>query len=62
MFQFVDRIENDLTPTKLNTYWLGFEMVAYAIYDKNTVHIFNHPKFENSYVKKKNGVFYLFTQ
>lgn len=51
MFEYLDRIAHDLTPTKLKDYWPGFEMVAYALYDKNNVYLFNHPKFENSCVK-----------
>ncbi|WP_449621087.1 hypothetical protein [Robertmurraya sp. Marseille-Q9965] len=51
MYEYLNRIAHDLTPTKLNAYWPDFEMVAYAIYDRDHVHLFNHPKFANSYVE-----------
>jgi hypothetical protein len=32
----------------MENYWPGFELVAYAIYDKSKVYLFNHPKFSNN--------------
>ncbi|MFJ7928855.1 hypothetical protein [Peribacillus sp. NPDC096448] len=44
----LDRIAEDLVKAKLENYWPGFELVAYALYDKSNVYLFNHPKFSNN--------------
>ncbi|MFJ7467416.1 hypothetical protein ACIQWI_02595 [Peribacillus frigoritolerans] len=41
------RMAEDLVKAKLENYWRGFEPVAYALYDKSNVYLFNHPKFSN---------------
>jgi hypothetical protein len=43
----LNRIASDLADISLETYWPGFKKVAYALYDKSFVHLFNHPKFES---------------
>lgn len=42
---YTDRISNELIKSKLGQYWPGFEMVAYALFDRSHVYLFNHPKF-----------------
>ena len=42
------RMAEDLVKAKLDNYWPGFELVAYALYDKSNVYLFNHPKFSNN--------------
>ncbi|MED3907660.1 hypothetical protein P4597_00445 [Peribacillus simplex] len=37
-----------MVKAKLENYWPGFELVAYALYDKKNVYLFNHPKFSNN--------------
>ncbi|MDM5285993.1 hypothetical protein [Peribacillus frigoritolerans] len=44
----LDRMAEDLVKAKLENYWPDFELVAYAIYDKSNVYLFNHPKFSNN--------------
>lgn len=44
----LDRMAEDLVKAKLENYWPGFELVAYAIYDRSKVYLFNHPKFSNN--------------
>lgn len=46
--QYLNRIAEDLVLEKLENYWSGFELVAYALYDKRNVYLFNHPKFSNN--------------
>lgn len=36
MNHFLSRIAKDLTNTNLERYWPNFELVAYALYDKNS--------------------------
>ncbi|AOH56300.1 hypothetical protein ABE28_018195 [Peribacillus muralis] len=48
MPQYLNRIAEDLVQAKLENYWWGFELVAYALYDKRNVYLFNHPKFSNN--------------
>ncbi|PJN89357.1 hypothetical protein [Bacillus sp. mrc49] len=48
MPQYLNRIAEDLVLEKLENYWSGFELVAYALYDKRNVYLFNHPKFSNN--------------
>ncbi|TSB47736.1 hypothetical protein [Alkalicoccobacillus porphyridii] len=43
MEQYIDRVLQDLSEKNLQSYWQDFKMVAYAIYDKQTVYLFNHP-------------------
>ncbi|MFE3973482.1 MULTISPECIES: hypothetical protein [unclassified Peribacillus] len=47
MTHYLNRIAEDLFKAKLENYWPGFELVAYALYDKKNVYLFNHPKFSN---------------
>lgn len=44
----LNRIAKDLVKSKLKNYWPGFELVAYALYDKSNVYLFNHPKLSNN--------------
>ncbi|MEF2093445.1 hypothetical protein V3595_02060 [Bacillus sp. CFBP9009] len=44
----LNRIVEDLVKARLENYWPGFELVAYALYDKKNVYVFNHPKFSNN--------------
>jgi len=44
MEEYFDEIIQDLANENLNNYWVGFESVAYALYDKRFVYLFNHPK------------------
>ena len=44
MEEYFDDIIQDLANENLNNYWVGFESVAYALYDKRFVYLFNHPK------------------
>lgn len=48
MTNFLNRITEDLVEANLEDYWPGFEMVAYALYDKCKVHLYNHPKFNGN--------------
>lgn len=48
MTHYLNRIAEDLFKAKLENYWPGFELVAYALYDKKNVYLFNHPKFSNN--------------
>ncbi|MFN7252399.1 MAG: hypothetical protein ACK4M9_16710 [Anaerobacillus sp.] len=41
---YLDRIVQDLGNLNLSIYWSGFQSVAYALYDKNDVYLFNHPR------------------
>ncbi|MGG1323550.1 hypothetical protein ABE225_22230 [Priestia megaterium] len=45
MNHFLSRIAKDLTNTNLERYWPNFELVAYALYDKNRVFLFNHLRY-----------------
>ncbi|MES9755137.1 STAS domain-containing protein [Priestia megaterium] len=45
MNHFLNRIAKDLTNKNLERYWPNFELVAYALYDKNSVFLFNHPRY-----------------
>jgi hypothetical protein len=42
------KIAQDLTETNIQKYWSGFQLVAYAIYDKNKVYLFNHPNYQTN--------------
>ncbi|MDP1418243.1 hypothetical protein Q8G35_07450 [Peribacillus simplex] len=44
----LNRMAEDLLKVKLENYWPGFELVAYALYDKRNVYLFNHPKYSNN--------------
>ncbi|MFE4810085.1 hypothetical protein ACFQ9Y_02790 [Peribacillus simplex] len=48
MPHYLNRIAEDLVKVKLENYWSGFELAAYALYDKRNVYLFNHPKFSNN--------------
>lgn len=45
MENYISRLSQDLIKTNLEHYWPGFEMVAYALYDRSHVYLINHPKF-----------------
>ena len=45
MNHFLNQIAKDLTNMNLERYWPNFELVAYALYDKNSVFLFNHPRY-----------------
>ncbi|MGG0589817.1 hypothetical protein ABEY80_08270 [Priestia megaterium] len=45
MNHFLNHIAKDLTNTNVERYWPNFELVAYALYDKNSVFLFNHPRY-----------------
>src|SRR5699024_1069312 len=44
MKNFFEDIEQDLVGSHLDSYWTGFVPVAYALFDKEFVNLFNHPK------------------
>ncbi|MDY7221183.1 hypothetical protein [Halalkalibacterium halodurans] len=48
MTKHVDEIVKDLVNGDLHKYWPGFESVAYALYDKQNVYLFNHPRMTNN--------------
>lgn len=45
MENYMNRLSQDLIKSNLSHFWPGFEMVAYALYDRSHVYLFNHPKF-----------------
>ena len=45
MEHYLDTITQDLTKINMQQFWQGFELVAYALYNKDHVYLFNHPKF-----------------
>lgn len=45
-----DTVVQDLINEKLQTYWPDFESVAFALFDKKKVYLFNHPR-----MKKKSN-------
>ncbi|MBX4159872.1 hypothetical protein [Priestia megaterium] len=51
MNHFLNEISKDLTATNVERYWPNFELVAYALYDKNSVFLFNHPRYDNDPLK-----------
>ncbi len=51
MNHFLNEISKDLTTTNVERYWPNFELVAYALYDKNSVFLFNHPRYDNDPLK-----------
>ncbi|MEY9868930.1 hypothetical protein ABIE66_004309 [Peribacillus sp. B2I2] len=48
MTHYLNRIAEDLVKEKVENYWPGFELVAYALYDRRNVYLFNHPKFSSN--------------
>ncbi|MGE7675472.1 hypothetical protein ACQKMV_18110 [Lysinibacillus sp. NPDC094403] len=48
MNKYLNQISQDLVNANLNNYWSGFESVAYALYDKNYVYLFNHPRMKKN--------------
>jgi hypothetical protein len=46
MYNYLDRLTQDLTETNMQQFWQGFELVAYALYNKDHVYLFNHPTFQ----------------
>ncbi|MBX9967863.1 hypothetical protein ACFW1J_08850 [Priestia aryabhattai] len=47
MNHFLNQIAKDLTNTNVERYWPNFELVAYALYDENSVFLFNHPRYNH---------------
>jgi hypothetical protein len=47
MIHYLEKIAKDLVKENLQRYWTDFELVAYAIFDKNSVYLFNHPKHQD---------------
>ena len=47
MNHFLNQIAKDLTNTNVERYWPNFELVAYALYDENSIFLFNHPRYNN---------------
>lgn len=47
MIHYLEMIAKDLVKENLQKYWTDFELVAYAIFDKNSVYLFNHPKHQD---------------
>ncbi|RHW43352.1 hypothetical protein D1B31_01400 [Neobacillus notoginsengisoli] len=50
MDHYLEQIAIDLVQRNLERYWPNFERVAYAIFNKKTVHLFNHPKYKNDHL------------
>ncbi|MET3322318.1 UNVERIFIED_ORG: hypothetical protein ABIC97_005454 [Peribacillus simplex] len=48
MNKYLNRISEDLVNANLDNYWSGFESVAYALYDKSYVYLFNHPRMKKN--------------
>jgi len=48
MNKYLNRISKDLVNVNFDNYWPGFESVAYALYDKSYVYLFNHPRMEKN--------------
>lgn len=48
MGNYSNRISQDLIKSNLGHYWPGFETVAYALYNRSHVYLFNHPKFNSA--------------
>ena len=48
MNHFLNGISKDLTATNVERYWPNFELVAYALYNKDSVFLFNHPRYDNN--------------
>ncbi|MCO0601288.1 hypothetical protein NGI46_28755 [Peribacillus butanolivorans] len=48
MNKYLKRISQDLVNANLDNYWSGFESVAYALYDKSYVYLFNHPRMKKN--------------
>lgn len=47
-----EQVLRELTPSRLLSYWEGFESTAFAIYDDQDVYLFNHPKCkQEQYIK-----------
>lgn len=49
MMDYLEDIAKDIVKENLVRYWTNFELVAYAIFDKNSVFLFNHPKYQDIY-------------
>jgi uncharacterized C2H2 Zn-finger protein len=47
MKKYLDRISQDMEEANWEGYWVGFELVAYALYNSSHVYLFNHPKFND---------------
>lgn len=46
MVVYMNRLSRDLIKSNLSHFWPGFGIVAYALYDRSHVYLFNHPKFK----------------
>lgn len=57
MNHFLNQIAKDLTNTNLERYWPNFELVAYALYDQNSVFLFNHPRYNDIPPKHSNNIY-----
>lgn len=44
---YLEHIAKDVVKKNLEKYWINFELVACAIFDKNSVYLFNHPKYND---------------
>lgn len=49
MDNYLNLISQDLIESNLDNYWPGFELVAYALYDRSNVYLFNHPNYTEVY-------------
>lgn len=47
MEPYLEHIAEDLVKKNLEKYWPNFEIVAYAIFNKTSVYLFNHPKYND---------------
>lgn len=52
MKQYINRIAEDIVNDHLDYYWAGFKSVAYAVYDRKYVYLFNHPKMIKTHQNK----------
>jgi hypothetical protein len=48
MTDYLNRITKDLLKSTIESYWPGFQLVAYALYDQNNVYLFNHPNYQTN--------------
>jgi hypothetical protein len=52
MKHYLEQIVKDLVTKNIERYWGNFEIVAYALFDKTNVYLFNHPEFDNPHSYK----------
>lgn len=48
MNKYLNKISQDLVNANLDNYWPGFESVAFALYDKSYVYLYNHPRMKKN--------------